>query len=253
MMLEVKNLYQSYETAKTRYPVLKGISFHVEKGEFVAVMGASGSGKSTLLNCISCYIPYEKGSIFLGEQELGVLDAETLAKVRNEKLGFVFQDFMLLDGLSVKENILIPRIIKESADKKAEAYAEKLMELFGISHIKDKYPADISGGERQRTAVARSLINDPLLILADEPTGNLDSKSSRTVIEAFEKAKQEMNSTILMVTHDSFSASFCDRVILLKDGVIYKELEKLGNQSSFQGYLLDTIKEMSEEGTISGI
>ena len=245
-MLQIKNLYKSYETSKTRYPVLKGISFHVEPGEFVAVMGSSGSGKSTLLNCISCYIPYEKGNILLGEQDLGELDKEGLAKVRNEKLGFVFQDFMLLDGLSVKENILIPRIIRENADKEALDYADKLMELFGIIHIKDKYPADISGGERQRCAVARSLINDPLLILADEPTGNLDSKSSRAVIEAFEKAKEEMNSTILMVTPDSFSASFCDRVILLKDGVIYKQLNRIGSQNSFQGYLLDAIKEMSE-------
>jgi ABC-type antimicrobial peptide transport system, ATPase component len=245
-MLQVKNLYKSYETTKTRYPVLKGISFQVEPGEFVAVMGSSGSGKSTLLNCISCYIPYEKGNILLGEQDLGVLDKEGLAKVRNEKLGFVFQDFMLLDGLSVKENILIPRIIRESVDQQAQDYADHLMELFGISHVRDKYPAEISGGERQRTAVARSLINDPLLILADEPTGNLDSKSSRAVIEAFEKAKAEMNSTILMVTHDSFSASFCDRVILLRDGVIYKQLDRVGSQNSFQGYLLDTIKEMSE-------
>lgn len=245
-MLEVKNLYKSYETAKVRYPVLKGLNFHVEKGEFAAVMGASGSGKSTLLNCISCYIPYDKGSILLGEQELGGLNKEELAKVRNEKLGFVFQDFMLLDGLSVRENILIPRIIREKADREAEEYAEKLMELFGISHIKDKYPADISGGERQRAAVARSLVNMPLLILADEPTGNLDSKSGRTVIEAFETAKREMHSTILMVTHDSFSASFCDRVILLKDGVIYKELKRSGSQGSFQGYLLDTLKEMNK-------
>ena len=116
-MLQVKNLYQSYETAKTRYPVLKGVSFHVNQGEFAAVMGASGSGKSTLLNCISCYIPYEKGEILLGGQNLGGLDQEGLAKVRNEKLGFVFQDFMLLDGLTVKENILIPRIIRGSADR----------------------------------------------------------------------------------------------------------------------------------------
>ncbi len=244
-MLEVKNLYKSYETAKTRYPVLKGISFHVAKGEFTAVMGASGSGKSTLLNCISCYIPYDKGEILLGEQNLGALDREGLAKIRNEKLGFVFQDFMLLDGLTVRENILIPRIIREKADEEAEEYADKLLEVFGIFHIKDKYPADISGGERQRAAVARSLINDPLLILADEPTGNLDSKSGRIVIEAFEKAKQEMDATILMVTHDSFSASFCDRVILLKDGVIYKQLERTGSRNSFQGYLLDTLKEMN--------
>lgn len=245
-MLQVSHLSKSYTNGVNTYPVLKDVSFHIKKGEFVAVMGPSGSGKTTLLNCISCFIPHESGSICLGGQDLSGLQENQLARVRNEKLGFVFQDFMLLDGLSVKENILIPRIIRENVDKEALDYADKLMELFGITHIKDKYPADISGGERQRCAVARSLINDPLLILADEPTGNLDSKSSRAVIEAFEKAKEEMNSTILMVTHDSFSASFCDRVILLKDGVIYKQLNRIGSQNSFQGYLLDAIKEMSE-------
>ena len=154
--------------------MLKGISFSVAKGEFVAVMGPSGSGKSTLLNCISCYIPFEKGRITLGGQELSSLTPEQLASVRNEKLGFVFQDFMLLDGLSVRENILVPRIIRQNVDKEGERYADQLMELFGISHIRNKYPAEISGGERQRTAVARSLINHPLMLLADEPTGNLD-------------------------------------------------------------------------------
>lgn len=244
-MLQVKHLSKSYTSGTQVYPVLKDVSLEVKKGEFVAVMGPSGSGKTTILNCIARFVPYEEGEILLGNHDLSRLNEKELAGVRSRRMGFVFQDFMLLDGLSVRENILIPRIIREKADEEAEEYADRLMELFGISHIKDKYPADISGGERQRTAVARSLINDPLLILADEPTGNLDSKSSRTVIEAFEKAKNEMNSTILMVTHDSFSASFCDKVILLKDGVIYKELKRVGSQSSFQGYLLDTLKEMS--------
>ena len=131
-------------------------------------------------------------------------------------------------------------------DTEAEAFADKLMNLFGISHISDKYPAEISGGEKQRTAVARSLINDPYIILADEPTGNLDSKSSRTVIESFEHAKKVMNATIFMVTHDSFAASFCDRVILLKDGTVCRQLEKSGSRSAFQDELLTAIKEMSE-------
>ncbi len=244
-MLYVKNLYKSYGAEQD--PVLKGIDLHVSPKEFVAVMGSSGSGKSTLLNCISCYIPYEKGTIVLGGQDISSLDKEALAKVRNEKLGFVFQDFMLLDGLTIKENILIPRIIREDVDAAAENRADELMKLFGISHIKDKYPAEISGGERQRTAVARSLINDPLLILADEPTGNLDSKSSRTVIETFETAKERMDSTILMVTHDSFAASFCDRVILLKDGVIYRELKRNKDRKDFQNLLLDTLKEKDGE------
>ena len=245
-MLYVKNLHKSYMTGKKEYPVLKGVSFQIAKGEFVAVMGPSGSGKSTLLNCISCYIPFDKGEITLGGTKLVNLNEAELAKVRNEKLGFVFQDFMLLDGLTVRENILVPRIIQGKVDTEAEAFADKLMNLFGISHISDKYPAEISGGEKQRTAVARSLINDPYIILADEPTGNLDSKSSRTVIESFEHAKEVMNATIFMVTHDSFAASFCDRVILLKDGTVCRQLEKSGSRSEFQDALLTAIKEMSE-------
>ncbi len=245
-MLSVKNLEKSYTTGNRTYTVLKGISFSVAKGEFVAVMGPSGSGKSTLLNCISCYIPFEKGRITLGGQELSSLTPEQLASVRNEKLGFVFQDFMLLDGLSVRENILVPRIIRQNVDKEGERYADQLMELFGISHIRNKYPAEISGGERQRTAVARSLINHPLMLLADEPTGNLDSTSSRIVIESSENAGQNLDATIFMVTHDSFSASFCDRVILLKDGNIYRQLEKnIQTRSAFHDTLLNAIKEMS--------
>lgn len=246
-MLYVKNLKKSYLVGKKSYPVLKDITLSVAEKEFTAVMGPSGSGKSTLLNCISCYIPFEEGMITLGGQELkGMTDAQ-LAKVRNEKLGFVFQDFMLLDGLTIRENILVPRIIQGSVDKEAEKRADHLISLFGIDHIADKYPAEVSGGERQRTAVARSLINHPLLILADEPTGNLDSKSSRTVIESFENAKKQMGATIFMVTHDSFSASFCDKVILLKDGCVYRQLNNPGNQREFHDILLNAIREMSRE------
>lgn len=244
-MLYVKNLHKSYQTGNKAYPVLKGVDLTVAQQEFVAVMGPSGSGKSTLLNCISCYIPFEEGTITLGGQELKGLNEEALAKVRNEKLGFVFQDFMLLDGLTVRENILIPRIIQGNVTKEAEQLTEDLLSLFSIRHIADKYPAEISGGERQRTAVARSLINRPLLILADEPTGNLDSKSSRAVIEAFENARQHLNATIFMVTHDSFAASFCDRVILLKDGTVYRTLGKTEERGSFQDRLLSAIKDMS--------
>lgn len=244
-MLYVKDLYKSYEVGKAQYPVLKGVDFHVAQGEFVAVMGPSGSGKTSLLNCISCYIPFDRGSITVGEIKLAGQNEETLAKVRNTKLGFVFQDFMLLDGLTIRENILVPRIVQGEVGRDAEQLADKLASMFGIEHILSKYPAEISGGEKQRTAVARSLINNPLIILADEPTGNLDSKSSRTVIESFKNAKEQMNATIFMVTHDSFAASFCDRVILLKDGTIYRQVEKSGSRSEFQDKLLDVIKEMS--------
>lgn len=244
-MLYVKNLHKLYQVGQAQYEVLKGIDFNVAKGEFVAVMGPSGSGKSTLLNCISCYIPFEEGKITLGGQELCGLSETKLARVRNEKLGFVFQDFMLLDGLNVRENILLPRIIKESVDRLAEEQADRLCTIFGIEHLKKKYPVEISGGEKQRTAVARALINEPLVILADEPTGNLDSKSSRIVIEAFLEAKNKLNATILLVTHDSLAASFCDRVILLKDGVVSRSLEKKTDRKAFHDELLKSIKEMS--------
>jgi ABC-type lipoprotein export system ATPase subunit len=227
------------------YEVLKGINITVAKGEFVAVMGPSGSGKTSLLNCITRYIPFEQGQIFLGREELSKLQEHEIAKIRNQKIGFVFQDFMLLDGLTVRQNILLPSIISGEVTKETEQRADQLCETFGISQIKEKYPAEISGGEKQRTAIARALINEPMIIMADEPTGNLDSKSSRAVIKSFEEAKKYFQATIFMVTHDSFAASFCDRVIILKDGEVYRILERKDNRNEFHDKLLNTIKEMS--------
>lgn len=247
-MLAVNDLYKSYRVGETSFPVLKGVSLTVNAGEFVAVMGPSGSGKTTLLNCISCYIPADSGNILLDGRELAGLREEELAAVRNRQLGFVFQDFLLLDGLTVMENILLPAIIGGAMSQKVQARAEQLCQVFGIGAIQNKYPAEISGGEKQRTAVARALINHPLLILADEPTGNLDSRSSRAVIRSFEQAKQMLGATIFMVTHDSFAASFCDRVILLRDGVVWRTLEKGGmERSAFQDHLLECIGRMSRE------
>jgi len=247
-MLTVENLHKSYQVGKTTYEVLKGVSLEVADGEFVAVMGPSGSGKTTLLNCISCYIPANEGSIRLGETELARLDEDALAQVRNKKLGFVFQDFLLLDGLTVRQNILLPAIIGESISQQAEDRADQLCEVFGIGRIREKYPAEISGGEKQRTAVARALINHPLLILADEPTGNLDSKSSRAVISTFQQAQESLGATIFMVTHDSFAASFCDRVVILRDGVVWQVLSKGAQpRENFQDQLLDAIREMGKE------
>lgn len=246
-MLQVSDLHKSYQVGKTTYEVLKGVSLAVGKGEFVAVMGPSGSGKTTLLNCISCYIPSDSGKILLGDTDLAALNEDAIAKVRNEKLGFVFQDFLLLDGLTVRDNIMLPRIIGGRVDGTMEQAADRLCEVFGISHIKDKYPADISGGEKQRTAVARALINAPELILADEPTGNLDSKSSRTVIDSFMRAKRELSATIFMVTHDSFAASFCDRVVILRDGAVRRTLTRGSeDRRAFQDELLNVIRDLNE-------
>ncbi len=246
-MLQVQHLTKSYKTGTQLYPVLKDISFEVKKGEFVAVMGPSGSGKTTLLNCISCFIPHDEGKILLGDQDISGLKEDELARVRNEKLGFVFQDFMLLDGLTVFENICLPQIIAEKPAAQMEAKAGNFSHIFGIDKIMDKYPAMISGGEKQRTAVARALMNQPYMILADEPTGNLDSKSCRAVIDSFLQAKKELEATVFMVTHDTFAASFCDRVIVLKDGCIYRELTRSQTRREFMDVLLDTIRELGED------
>ena len=229
-----------------RYKALNGLTMNVPKGSIYGFVGKNGSGKTTLLNCISCYIPFDQGEITIGGARLAGQSESELAKLRNTQIGFVFQDFMLLDGLTIRENILVPRIIQGEVSREAQELADKLTGLFGISHIVNKYPAEISGGEKQRAAVARSLINNPLIILADEPTGNLDSKSSRAVIESFGEARERMGATIFMVTHDSFAASFCDRVVLLKDGSIYRQLENSGERGSFHDKLLAAIKEMAE-------
>ncbi len=247
-MLKVNHLYKSYKTGNTVYEVLRDVNFQVEEGEFVAVMGPSGSGKTTLLNCISCFIPHDKGEILLKDADLSGLGEKEIAKVRNENLGFVFQDFMLLDGLTVFENVCIPKVIKEAPYKSMEKKASQLLSIFGIDGIKDKYPAEISGGQKQRTAVARALMNNPFLILADEPTGNLDSKSSEAVIGAFKAAQKQLKATIFMVTHDSFSASYCDRVIVMKDGTVFKELVRTGDRRAFMNELLGVLGAMNGGG-----
>ena len=244
-MLRVNHLYKSYQTGTVTYEVLKDVSFEVKRGEFVAVMGPSGSGKTTLLNSIYCFIPHDKGEILLVGKDLSKLKERQIAKVRNEKLGFVFQDFMLLDGLTVFENVCIPKVIREEPYRKMEEKAKELLAMFGIEQIKDKYPAEISGGQKQRTAVARALMNEPLLILADEPTGNLDSRSSEAVIKAFLEAKRKLGATTFMVTHDSFSASYCDRVIVMKDGKVFQELVNSGEPRVFMEELLEVLGRMN--------
>ena len=232
-MLKVNDLHKSYQVGKTTYEVLKGVSFEIKGGEFVAVMGPSGSGKTTLLNCISCYIPADKGSIMLGGTQLASLSQEQLAQVRNRELGFVFQDFYLLDSLNVRDNILLPMILDKANSQVMKDKVAELAGRFGIDHLLLKAPYELSGGEKQRAAICRALINDPELILADEPTGNLDSRSGQIVMDALKEINEDMHKTIIMVTHDPYFASLSKRVVLLKDGKI---LDTLLRQELGEGF-----------------
>lgn len=241
-ILSIRDLYKSYKTKDTSYLVLKGVNMTISKGEFVALMGPSGSGKTTLLNIISGFLSADSGEIKIGKENMLLADKNRQAEIRSSILGFVFQDFMLIDGLSVEENIFLPQIIMDKKNIDMEQKTEELMKLFGIIDISRKYPNELSGGQKQRVAVARALSNDPMVILADEPTGNLDSKSSNSVIEAFLVAKKSMGATILMVTHDAIAASFADRVIALSDGEVVKELKRNSQPREFMNDILEFLK-----------
>lgn len=203
-----------------------GITMYVDKGEFTAIMGASGSGKTTLLNCISTIDTVTGGHIFVNRQDITEIKERDLADFRRENLGFIFQDFNLLDTLTVEENISLSLVInKKNPDVIRKKVAEITSQL-EISDILSKFPYEVSGGQKQRCACARALINEPQLILADEPTGALDSKSSRLLLETMSEINRKSGATILMVTHDPFTASFCSRILFLKDGKIFNEIQK---------------------------
>lgn len=247
-MLEIKEITKTYHSKGIDYPVLKGISAIIPDGEFVAVMGPSGSGKTTLLNVISGFTSADGGSVFLNGQDILSGNENTLAEIRQHQLGFVFQDFMLLNGLSIQENVFLPQIIAGKSAQNMEQDTEELLSLFGITDIAKKYPAEVSGGQKQRASIARALSNNPAIILADEPTGNLDSKSSTAVIEAFLDAKEKMGATIFMVTHDAFAASYADKVIALKDGIVFGELVRHGTPKVFLDELLDFTRKVNGDG-----
>ena len=225
-VLEVKNIEKYYGNKSNLTKAIDGISFNIEEGEFVGIMGASGSGKTTLLNCISTIDRVTAGKIIINNQDITKLKGNKLNKFRREELGFIFQDFNLLDTLTAYENIALALTIQKvnphEIDKKVKEVAEKLE----ISDILNKYPYQISGGQKQRVASSRAIITNPKMVLADEPTGALDSKSARQLLETFEHLNQKLGATILMVTHDAFTASYADRIIFIKDGKIFNELIK---------------------------
>ncbi|SOC09289.1 ABC-type lipoprotein export system ATPase subunit [Ureibacillus xyleni] len=221
-----RKIRKVYGKKSTAQEVLKGIDIEVQKGEFVGIMGPSGSGKTTLLNVL-CSIDYPtEGIIEINGQNLRGMKEKALANFRREQLGFIFQDYNLLDTLTVKENILLPLSISKQPKAVVESRLKELVGILGISHILNKYPNEISGGQKQRTSAARALIANPTLVFADEPTGALDSKSANALLTNLETINQEKSATIMMVTHDPVAASFCSRVLFLKDGAIYTELYK---------------------------
>ena len=247
-MLQIEKVSKTYHSKGIDYPVLKEISATIHDGEFVAIMGPSGSGKTTLLNVISGFISADGGKVILDGQDILTGEENELAEIRQHKLGFVFQDFMLLNGLTIRENIFLPQIIAGKQKDYMEQNTQTLLEIFGIEEIAEKYPAEVSGGQKQRASIARALSNNPSIILADEPTGNLDSKSGTAVIEAFLNAKEKMEATIFMVTHDAFAASYADKVIALKDGIVFGELVRRGRPKEFLDELLDFIRKVNGDG-----
>ncbi len=225
-ILKIENVEKYYGNKSNLTKALDQVSFEVETGEFVGIMGASGSGKTTLLNCISTIDRVTGGKIVVEGRDITNMKGNALNKFRREKLGFIFQDFNLLDTLTAYENIALPLSIRNMPPLKIDAKIVELAEILGIDGVMKKYPYQMSGGQKQRVAAARAMIGDPAMVLADEPTGALDSKSARSLLESMEGMNQNYDATILMVTHDAFAASFATRVIFLKDGQIFNEVRK---------------------------
>ena len=229
-ILKLSNVEKYYGSKSSLTKAVNDVSLEVQKGEFVAIMGASGSGKTTLLNMISTIDKVTSGHIFVEGEDITKLKGNRLNKFRRDKLGFIFQDFNLLDTLTGYENISLSLSIQNINYKEQKRKIEDISEKLGITKILNKYPYQMSGGEKQRIASARAIITNPSLILADEPTGALDSKSSGQLLKNMEYLNKELSSTILMVTHDAFTASYASRVIFIKDGKIFNEINK-GNLS----------------------
>ena len=225
-ILKIENLEKYYGGKSNITKAIDDLSFSVSKGEYVGIMGASGSGKTTLLNCISTIDTPTAGHIYIDGQDISQLKSKKLAAFRREKLGFIFQDFNLLDTLTAFEYIALALTISNTPVKDVEPKVNAIAQKLGITEVLQKYPYQMSGGQKQRVASARAVVTNPHLVLADEPTGALDSKSARKLLETFDKLNEELEATILMVTHDAFSASYCQRIIFIKDGKIFTELIK---------------------------
>lgn len=241
-VLKVSNIEKYYGNKGCLTKALDLVSFEVHEGEFTGIMGASGSGKTTLLNCISTIDAVTAGNILIRGKNITTMKNRELAKFRRDELGFMFQDYNLLDTLTGFENIILPLTISGVNYKKATEKVHQISQKLEIQAILQKYPYEMSGGQRQRIAAARAIINDPTLILADEPTGALDSKSARMLMECLENLNQTLSATILMVTHDAFTASYCKRILFIKDGKIFSELIRgADSRKEFFSKIIDVV------------
>ena len=225
-ILEVRNIEKYYGNKEAVTKAINDISFSVEKGEFVGIMGPSGSGKSTLLNCISTIDNVTTGHIFIDNVDITRLKGSKIEDIRRDKLGFIFQDFNLLDTLTAYENIALALTINNQKGLIVDKLVKEAVEKLNIEDVLNKYPYQMSGGQKQRVAAARAIVNEPTLILADEPTGALDSKSAKMLLNSMEDLNCKLGSTILMVTHDAFTASYANRILFIKDGKIFNEIIK---------------------------
>ncbi len=225
-ILEVKNISKVYNTGGNRFEALKGINLQVSEGEFVGIMGPSGSGKTTLLNVLSTIDDASQGEILIDNKNIVKMNDDKLALFRRKHLGFIFQDYNLLDTLTVGENIVLPLALSQVKTSEIDSSVLQIAKKFGIDNILNKYPYQVSGGQKQRCAAARAIVTKPSIIFSDEPTGALDSKSAADLLESMKLLNEHNQATILMVTHDAFAASYCKRVIFIKDGQLYSELQR---------------------------
>ena len=244
-ILRVESLKKHYGKEPNITKALNGISFQVVKGEFLGIMGSSGSGKTTLLNCLATIIKPTDGSIQMQEKDLGQLKGSQLADYRGKEIGYLFQNFELLDNLTAKENILLPLSLHKVDANESKVRLELLSQYLDISELLDKFPSQLSGGQRQRVAAARALILDPKIVFADEPTGALDSKNASILMQKLSEMNQVEETTILMVTHDSLAASFCNRILFIQDGKLFHEIRRDYPRESQEDFYHRILKVMS--------
>lgn len=245
IILRVESLKKHYGKEPNITKALNGISFQVVKGEFLGIMGSSGSGKTTLLNCLATIIKPTDGSIQMQEKDLGQLKGSQLADYRGKEIGYLFQNFELLDNLTAKENILLPLSLHKVDANESKVRLELLSQYLDISELLDKFPSQLSGGQRQRVAAARALILDPKIVFADEPTGALDSKNATILMQKLSEMNQVEETTILMVTHDSVAASFCNRILFIQDGKLFHEIRRDYPRESQEDFYHRILKVMS--------